>query len=202
MKIKVLFDGMDLSGKSTVAKAFAMQRPEFTLRRTFLCPDNPHVKTAFSRVEDSSSPLDISKLFIEAVTHDIESHPMLDEKIILDGPIMTRIPAHLMGRGEGAEERKVAEYYLNMLDSFPDPEEAFYLWANMKERVSRLKKRMDENPNAVTQADLLLFEDPVLFQSIEEMHRHIVNERFNPTVVDTSGVTEQEVLDFVNEKRC
>jgi len=197
MAIDLLIEGIDLSGKTTVAKHIFEKNMFYQLRANQLSSDSPFysfAKNIFSlnEMEHKYSDEAISYLYLAALTNDIDMYK--DDKIttIQVSTYATRSLAYHI-----ANNTRFVKEFKDLLVKFPDPKNTFYLYANMTEMYRRLHERQKQSPADVSTSDLILQNDPVLFEKTEKILRNIVLERFNAKIIDTTNRTAQETCDII-----
>lgn len=193
-KGKVLIEGMDLSGKTTIAECLkSMIKIEQIQCRTLIKNNHIHDFTVQqSKMGDMPRQL-ISELYKLAIKEDLCKYQLKDTGILLqDSYFALRSYAYEKDYGSST----IAEEMKKYLQMFPIPEFTFYLTASTEERIERNKKR--NKPMAYMEK--LLVNEPEKFERIEANLKEITLQLFDAEVIDTEGKTPMEIAKYISNK--
>jgi cytidylate kinase len=192
MAIDLLIDGLDLSGKTTMANNFAKASGiDYRINNNKLSRINP-IHDFAAKMSDSNLYHDavIGKLYLAGLMNDIYSYVDDGVPTIQDGTVATKSIAYHIVR----KTPFILDELQDLLKKYPNPKEAIYLYASIDERIKRLEKRKQLKPETVTRTDLLMTTDPKRFEHTERVLREISMDRFKSKFIDTTKISEQEVL--------
>jgi thymidylate kinase len=196
MAIEIYLEGSDLSGKSTIAESILeLSATSYKLQELHLSSCNQIYDFAMSLSHSNYSFDVLEYLFLSAVTNDIDNFDNDTTPILQCSAKVARTLSF-----HKAQETQFIEMIERQWARFPKPKNSFYVHASIEERRKRLVLRQQNSKAA--EEDLLVLENPELFQRAEEHLRAIVVERFDTMVIDTTGRTALEsaqlILDSLN----
>ena len=194
--INILIEGIDLAGKSTLARNLpgCIEELGFTVRqsRNSLSSNNPIAAIADNiRREPEAGTLETGALFLA-------SH-LWDARNFLPVPYGT---AHLQ---DSCWVRTLAHHTLQRTpdipavlrkaaNAFPKFDIAFFLTADISVRQERLHQRETEAPGSNDDGDRLVITDPQRFMKLDDQLRKLCNEFFPSKCIDTTTLSKDEVL--------
>ncbi|HTE57325.1 MAG TPA: hypothetical protein VK694_01160 [Verrucomicrobiae bacterium] len=186
-------EGMDLAGKTTVAASFARESSPWEVRRNALGPNNAIYHFADSlRRREAFDPEVLGVMYAAAILGDIRAFNKPEVNTIQESTILLRSLAIHRVRGTTGL-MKLLESYLPLHPQF---DASFVFTASVESRKARLNARLREAPWSSTE-DLLILTDPDLFMAMEHELITLSREWFNSTVIDTSNLSPEEVLESV-----
>lgn len=193
--MRILFEGLDLAGKSTVCRRFLQQAAgDWTIRRNALAIDNRvHALADELRKADALEDEALGWLYLAALRADIallatEGTP--PGNILQDSTILVRSLAHHITRGR----MKLVEQFCSLADSLPRFDRVFLCVADRDTRLKRLAKR---RKTELSPEDFLVRDDYDRFQRMEEVVTDFVTTQLGGIVIDTSGLEQEERLSMV-----
>lgn len=193
-KGKILIEGMDLSGKSTVIEILNSLIDESIVNRRTISEQSQifDFTVAQSKKGDLHPDL-INKLYTLAISDDLYNYKLKDNCIILQDSYFALKSYALM---KEKYPNTLAKEVYNLLQLFPKPELSFYLTASTEERIRRNEKR--NKPMAYMEK--LLISNPKEFEQIEENLRDITTNLFKAEIINTQNKTPEEIALYINNK--
>ena len=192
-------EGMDLAGKSTVAKCFAStSQINWVIQDKRLSKNNPVYDFAWNFGKKAAYDKDVlGFLYLAALLQDIKSFKH-GHHIIQDSTLLLRsLNYYMMVK----KNDYLVESFKRCIPNHPRPDVSFYLTADIETRRKRLKERINSNPEKLTSMDLLIQNDPKKFIQIDESLQALSIDTFNSKVINTSKMTSFEVVQYIR-KRC
>ena len=191
---KILFEGMDLSGKSTISKDVSLILNIEQIKQRTLSDQTAiyDFTVAQSKLGNLSQEL-ISKLYCLAVNEDLANYKVSKKGIILQDSYFA---LRSFALAQQNNDVLLARDLYDLLKLFPKPELSFYLTAPIEERIRRNLQR--NKPMAYMEKLLML--DPKKFENIEKHLKKSAIEIFNAEVIDTSIASHDEVSKYIGEK--
>lgn len=191
---KILIEGMDLSGKSTItADINSLTNIKRIKQRTLSDQTSIYDFTvAQSKLGYLSQEL-ISKLYCLAINEDLENYKITESGIVLQDSYFALRSYALACQNK---DFSLSDEIYSLLRKFPKPELSFYLTATTEERIKRNLNR--DKPMAYMEK--MLMSNPKKFEGIEECLRNGVIELFNAEVIDTSKISHNEVAEYISKK--
>ena len=189
-------EGMDLAGKTAAGRGLARRLGNCQVRNNSLCEFNPVFSLA-DRLRKNSELGDeaLGHLFVAALAADMELYQAPTVPTIQDSTILLRSLAFHRVNGT----RKVVESLEGWLPLHPRFAHSIVLTASLASRHERLKSRRLNAPEEVAADDLMIERDPQKFLGMESELIELSREHFGATVIDTSQLTEVQVVDRVVE---
>ena len=193
----VHIEGMDLSGKSTLVKNFvADSKQKWCIRNKILTDNNPIWNFANDLRKKGIYDEEVfNNLYFAAALADVSSYERKDENVIQDSIIALRSLSY----AKYLNNHRTADAFLELLKKHPKPTHSIYLYADIPTRNERLKKRISERPNEVTAGDRTITSNIQKFEEIEKLLRKFSIENFTSHVINTSKLSEYEVLNNAKE---
>lgn len=191
MRRLILLEGMDLAGKSTVARILAERLRaaglKVQLHRNSLCPDNPLARVAeWLRRDPDRDPLEAGALFLASHLWDLRHfHPPDCVRLQDSWWLRTLAFERLLGRPEMARLMEEA------LDRRLRFDAVVYLTASLAERQERLRARPRSDAGGHWVED-----NPDLFQRMDVELRRLCLRR-GAVEVDTSTLTPMAAADRI-----
>lgn len=192
----IYIEGMDLSGKTTLANNLRSSLSgEWTVQSNALTKDNHVWSLADTARKNQSLDEDIiGYLYSIAMMVDVRNFNLANySNLIQDSTVAIRSLAyHSILRTP-----TVLEQLKDSVSKIPAPDLTIYLLADMETRVARLRQREVDNPEEVAQDDLMVINNPGRFARMEGMLRRFTTEYFSPIIIDTSSMTKGDVCMLV-----
>ena len=193
-KGKILIEGMDLSGKTTIVKYVSgLVKVDAIQERTLSGSSEIFNFTVGQSKKGQLHPDLINKLYTLAISEDLYNYQPKEDSIILQDSYFALRSYALMKQ---KYPDTLAQDVYNLLKLFPKPELAFYLTASTEERIRRNLKR--NKPMAYMEK--LLMTDPTEFEKIERNLRYITTSLFDAEVIDTQGKGPNEIALYIGNK--
>ena len=187
-------EGMDLAGKSTIAKIIAQRSClDWNIYCKCLSKSNPILNLANDlggkNIYDDKI---YGYLFYVAVMADLNGFN-LEENTIQDSFLLLRsIVFH-----RNNNNYDLVKLFEGLVEEHPVPEFSFYLTASIEERQRRFNNRLNNNPKKVTRSDSLIFKDPITFAKMDCELMELSKKYFNSIVIDTSKMTREEIAEYI-----
>lgn len=193
-KGKILIEGMDLSGKTTIIKYLSEILGVDRIQERTLSDDCAiYDFTVAQSKKGKLHPDLINKLYTLAISEDLYNYKPNDNGIILQDSYFALRSYALMKQ---KYPDTLAEEVYKLLQLFPKPELAFYLTASTEERLRRNEKR--DKPMAYMEK--LLVSNPREFETIEKNLRDINASLFHAEIIDTQGKKPNEIALYIINK--
>ncbi|MBD3398555.1 hypothetical protein GF413_05795 [Candidatus Micrarchaeota archaeon] len=188
----ILFEGLDLAGKSTVCRRFAERFGEkWTIRSNSIIEHNPVFKTVNDlRKKGSLSPETLGNLFYSSLLLDLEWFEAPKTDTIQDSTIILRSLAYHTVN----ETPLLPDLFQSLLTRHPKFDFAFVCKASRETRLARLLIRRKEN---LGPEDFIVRDNYDKFMAMEECLVNHAIKTFNAHIIDTSDLEKEEGLDEV-----
>jgi len=197
--MRILIEGLDLAGKSTVCRRFVAQaRSSWVVRRNSLVEDNRVYALADElRRADALPDEPLGWLYLAALRADFaqlaKTQPDTHPNILQDSTILVRSVAH-----HGAQGRtKLAQQFIALVPELPRFDHAFVCVADRETRLRRLAKRRPEN---LGPDDFIVRDDFATFNRMQELVIDLVTTHLGGVVIDTSGLENEERLAMIFDR--
>jgi thymidylate kinase len=190
----ILFEGMDLSGKSTLLQ-LVKQTDIWSTQHIGLNQDKSIYATAnyINRYSKDWGPKEVGYLYLAALTIDINNFTWPDSPTLQDSCVLLRALAH-----HSAYKNNEIVKKLEMLsEAHPKFSKSFVLTVSPVERLRRLKERIATKSLQVNNSDFLIKNNPELFNKMNHAMIFYAKKYFNAEVVDTTSSTLENTLEFV-----
>lgn len=194
-KGKVLIEGMDLSGKSTISSLVKDKVLDIKKLQQRTLSDKTEIynfAVAQSKMGNLSDEL-ISNLYCLAVEEDLFNYKVSENGIILQDSYFA-LRSHALAKHN--KNLTLCDNLYRLLKVFPKPELAFYLTASTEERIRR--NAMRNKPMAYMER--LLMVNPNAFQDIENNLRDVTSDLFNIEVIDTQTSSPEDIASHIVQK--
>ncbi len=186
--MKLLFEGLDLAGKSTVTTMMHQRLGSgWELRKNSMVPVGTNtiydlaLRLRLARAIDN---VNLGFLYLAALRHDIElfeKEPVGQQAdIVQDSTIMLRSLAYHKASGN----HELVGLFESLLDRMPRYDILFLCTITHEERLRRLQLRRKEN---IGEEDLLVVKDPELFYQTESYLFEYARRHFHTVEIDTGG---------------
>lgn len=197
-------EGMDLAGKSSVAKAIKEKCGlDWQINNNRLCDKN-----IIYQFIDNIAKRDLfddeiyGNLYYTALLADLKKFE-LSSNIIQDSTILLRSINYHTELGN----TKLAKKFEELIEFHPVPTYSFYLTADINSRIDRLVKRMKLNQKEISKNDYLILQNPEKFEEADIRLFELSSRCFNSILIDTTNLTIEEVADYIIdycklEKKC
>lgn len=193
-KGKILIEGMDLSGKTTITKYLSeFMSIERIQTRTLSHDSAIYDFTVAQSKKGKLHPDLINKLYTLAIYEDLYNYKPKEDSIILQDSYFALRSYALMQR---KYPETLAKEVHKLLQLFPKPELAFYLTASTEERLRRNEKR--DKPMAYMEK--LLVSNPKEFDTIERNLRDITVSLFDAEIINTQDKKPNEIALYIGSK--
>lgn len=193
-KGKILIEGMDLSGKTTIIKYLSEILGVDRIQERTLSDDCAiYDFTVAQSKKGKLHPDLINKLYTLTISEDLYNYKPNDNGIILQDSYFGLRSYALMKQ---KYPNTLAKEVYKLLQLFPKPELAFYLTASTEERLRRNEKR--DKPMAYMEK--LLVSNPREFETIEKNLRDITTSLFNVEVINTQDKKPNEIALYIGSK--
>ncbi len=193
-KGKVLIEGMDLSGKTTIVDCLRhMMQVKYVQSRTLI--ENNYIHDfAVQQSKAGNLPRQlISELYKLAIMEDLCKYEMSEGKFVLqDSYFALRSYAYEKDYGSSKIANEIQDY----LQMFPKPEVTFYLTASMNERVKRNEKRNKK----MAYMEKLLITEPKKFEKIEQNLMNVTMQLFETEIINTEGKSPLEIAQYIKDR--
>lgn len=197
--MRILIEGLDLAGKSTVCRRFLEQaRGSWLLRRNSLVENNRVYALADElRRADALADEPLGWLYLAALRADLTelaaSPPDSDRDILQDSMILVRSVAHHAARGR----TELVRQFIDLVPELPRFDHAFVCVADRETRLRRLAKRRPEN---LGPDDFIVRDDFATFNRMQEQVIDLVTMHLGGMVIDTSGLENEERLAMIFDR--
>lgn len=193
-KGKILIEGMDLSGKTTITKYLSEILDVDRIQKRILSDDCAiYDFTVAQSKKGKLHPELINKLYTLAISEDLYNYKPKDNGIILQDSYFALRSYALMKQ---KYPDTLAKEVYKLLQLFPKPELAFYLTASTEERL----KRNDKRDKPMAYMEKLLVSNPREFETIEKNLRDITTSLFNVEIINTQDKKPNEIALYIGSK--
>lgn len=193
-KGKILIEGMDLSGKTTITKYLSEILDNAQIRQRTLSGESAIFDFTVAQSKKGKLHNDlINELYTLAISEDLYNYQPRENGIILQDSYFALRSYALM---KEKYPNSLAKEVYKLLQLFPKPELAFYLTASTEERIKRNEKR--DKPMAYMER--LLMSNPKEFDTIDKNLRDINVSLFGAKIIDTQYKTPQEIALYIKSK--
>lgn len=190
---RILFLGMDLSGKSHASfnTANILGRD---IRPNLLTIDRTIYNKAVNKMR-TENLTDKEKLYLFGTIYqnDLDNfkHSTKEQDILLvqDNLGIVRNISYFYYMGYEVED------LIRILKSYPQPEHCFYLTCSNEERIRRLEERTKNKTEDVYEK--LLRENPKIFFELDSISYNFYTNYFDCDFVNNTNMTEEETLQYV-----
>ncbi|MCF0124277.1 MAG: AAA family ATPase [Clostridia bacterium] len=193
-KGKILIEGMDLSGKTTITKYLSEILRINKIRERTLSDSCSIYDFTVAQSKKGTLHIDlINKLYTLAISEDLCNYKLENNGIILQDSYFALRSYALMKQ---KYPNTLAIEVYKLLQLFPKPELTFYLTATTEERIRRNQNR--NKPMAYMEK--LLLSNPEEFETIEKNLRDINISLFDAEIIDTQDKTPNEIALYIASK--
>lgn len=193
-KNKILIEGMDLSGKTTIIRYLSeILKIDKIQERTLSDSSAIYDFTVAQSKKGKLHPDLINKLYTLAISEDLYNYKPKDNGIILQDSYFALRSYALMKQ---KYPNTLAKEVYKLLQLFPKPELGFYLTASTEERLRRNEQR--DKPMAYMEK--LLVSNPREFETIEKNLRDITTSLFEVEVINTQCKKPNEIALYIGSK--
>ena len=192
-KGKILIEGMDLSGKTTITKYLSAILNVNKIQKRTLSEDCAIYDFTVAQSKKGKLHIDlINKLYTLAISEDLYNYKPNDNGIILQDSYFALRSYALMKQ---KYPDTLAKEVYKLLQLFSKPGLAFYLTASTEEILRRKEKR--DKPMAYVEK--LLVSNPREFEAIEKNLRDITTSLFDVEVINTEGKKLNEIALYIRK---
>ncbi len=194
-KGKILIEGMDLSGKTTIVERLNSIMDSSIVNRRTISEKSQIYDFTVAQSKQGKLHIDlINKLYTLAISEDLYNYePNKNNNIILQDSYFALRSYALMKQ---KYPNTLATEVYKLLQLFPKPELTFYLTASTEERIRRNEKR--EKPMAYMEK--LLISNPSEFEIIENNLKNITTSLFDAEVINTQDKKPNEIALYIASK--
>lgn len=193
-KGKILIEGMDLSGKTTITRYLSEILEIDKIQERTLSDSSAIYDFTVAQSKKGELHQDlINRLYTLAISEDLYKYKPRDNCIILQDSYFALRSYALM---KEKYPNTLAKEVYKLLQLFPKPELSFYLTASTEERLRRNKQR--DKPMAYMEK--LLVSNPTEFEAIEKNLRDITTSLFGVEVINTDGKKPNEIALYIARK--
>lgn len=188
-------EGMDLSGKSTAAKNFANTSEIYwKINDKRLTESNLIYDFAWDLgKKDGHNSVILGHLYLISLMEDLKNF-RLKTSVIQDSTLLLRSLNYYKTVKVNDE---LSQAFAKLIPEHPVPNKSFYLTANIDSRRQRLEKIIKKMPKKLTSMDMMIIKDPCRFMQIDESLKNLSLEIFNSQIIDTSKMSEIEVVECI-----
>lgn len=187
-------EGMDLAGKSTIAKMIAEKSDtDWIIYNNCLSQNNCihefEREVRFKKIYDDEI---YGYLHYVSLLADIKAFN-LTENVIQDSMLLLRsINYH-----NEKNNNDLVQLFKELVPMHPIPNMSVYLTASIDSRQRRLLKRIESNSKQLTKNDALILNNPDQFEKRDRGLMELSQTYFNSIVLDTTNMTEMETADYI-----
>lgn len=193
-KGKILIEGMDLSGKTTITRYLSEILEIDKIQERTLSDSSAIYDFTVAQSKKGELHQDlINRLYTLAISEDLYNYKPRDNCIVLQDSYFALRSYALM---KEKYSNTLAKEVYKLLQLFPKPELGFYLTASTEERLRRNKQR--DKPMAYMEK--LLVSNPTEFEAIEKNLRDITTSLFGVEVINTDGKKPNEIALYIGSK--
>ncbi len=193
-KGKILIEGMDLSGKTTITKYLSEILDIDKIQQRTLSDSSAIYDFTVAQSKKGQLHTDlINKLYTLAISEDLYNYKPKEDSIILQDSYFA-LRSYALMRQKYPDT--LANDVYKLLQLFPKPELAFYLTASTEERIKRNEKR--DKPMAYMEK--LLMSNPKEFEAIEKNLRDITTSLFDAEIINTQDKKPNEIALYIGNK--
>ena len=193
-KGKILIEGMDLSGKTTITRYLSGILEIDKIQERTLSDSSAIYDFTVAQSKKGELHQDlINRLYTLAISEDLYNYKPRDNCIVLQDSYFALRSYALM---KEKYPNTLAKEVYKLLQLFPKPEQGFYLTASTEERLRRNKQR--DKPMAYMEK--LLVSNPTEFEAIEKNLRDITTSLFGVEVINTDGKNPNEIALYIGRK--
>ena len=193
-KGKILIEGMDLSGKTTITRYLSGILEIDKIQERTLSDSSAIYDFTVAQSKKGELHQDlINRLYTLAISEDLYNYKPRDNCIVLQDSYFALRSYALM---KEKYPNTLAKEVYKLLQLFPKPELGFYLTASTEERLRRNKQR--DKPMAYMEK--LLVSNPTEFEAIEKNLRDITTSLFGVEVINTDGKKPNEIALYIGSK--
>ena len=193
-KGKILIEGMDLSGKTTITRYLSGILEIDKIQERTLSDSSAIYDFTVAQSKKGELHQDlINRLYTLAISEDLYNYKPRDNCIVLQDSYFALRSYALM---KEKYPNTLAKEVYKLLQLFPKPELGFYLTASTEERLRRNKQR--DKPMAYMEK--LLVSNPTEFEAIEKNLRDITTSLFGVEVINTDGKKPNEIALYIGRK--
>ena len=193
-KGKILIEGMDLSGKTTITKYLSEILDIDKIQQRTLSDSSAIYDFTVAQSKKGQLHTDlINKLYTLAISEDLYNYKPKEDSIILQDSYFA-LRSYALMRQKYPDT--LAKEVYKLLQLFPKPELTFYLTASTEERLRRNEKR--DKPMAYMEK--LLMSNPKEFEAIEKNLRDITTSLFDAEIINTQDKKPNEIALYIGNK--
>ena len=189
------FEGLDLAGKTATAeRLMELIKGDWNMRHATLLndiKDNPILMLAHSmNIQDAHDAEILGNLYAAAIEFDLSNFKRPETNTIQDSLILIRTLAHHTVNGTP----RISQILQDIYPRHPQFDSSFIFTANIEQRLKRLEQRQRNNPESVTNDDLLIKTNPEKFLAREACLIDFSKQLFHSVLIDTSNLNKDEVV--------
>ena len=190
---RIVFLGMDLSGKSRAAQNTASTLGKI-VRSNLLTADKTIYIEAVNKMK-TGNLTDQEKLYLFSTIyqHDLDVFKDSEEEqtisLVQDNFGIVRNISYFDYNGYDVNA------LITILKSYSKPTHSFYLTCSKKERLKRLEGRSKDKPEDVYER--LLREHPKAFFEMDKIAKELYSHYFDCDLIDNTNINEEETTEYV-----
>ncbi|MDR2571005.1 MAG: NUDIX domain-containing protein [Oscillospiraceae bacterium] len=195
MPYLLYLEGMDLSGKTTVATRFAKtSNLNWNVNQGKLSQTNLIYDLGYELGKNGMYDSEIlGYVYLAALLSDIRNFK-LNKNTIQDSFLLLKSLNYYIINGND----KMAQNFHNLILKHPKCDKSFYLTADIVSRRQRLELRIKYNPNEKLSAnDLLIINNPNKFEQMDKSLMELSIKYFDSQIIDTSQTDVDEVVEIL-----
>lgn len=190
-------EGMDLAGKSSIAKIIKEKSLlNWQMNNNHLSDKNEIYSFIDKVAKDKLYDDEIyGYLYYIALLTDLKKFK-IEDNIIQDSTILLRSINYHLENGN----YKLAKMFTELIKLHPFPTYSIYLTASIDARLSRLAKRIENNPEKVSKNDSMVINNKEKFIEMDNNLFSLSHKYFDSILVDTTNLTLEEAADYIIDK--
>lgn len=193
-KGKILIEGMDLSGKTTITKYLSEILKFDKIQERTLSDDTAIYDFTVAQSKKGKLHQDlINKLYTLAISEDLYNYNPNENSLILQDSYFALKSYALMKQ---KYPHTLAKEVYTLLQLFPKPELTFYLTVSTEERIRRNERRK----KTMAYMEKLLISNPKEFETIEKNLRNITTSLFDAEIINTENKKPNEIALYIGNK--
>lgn len=190
----ILFEGLDLVGKSTLCRNIVnSDLKSFIYRKGLYSSENAlYRETVAKSKQGVYSEETIAWMYIAAAKHELDllrqGQCFSEDKIIIQDSFFVN---RMMGVHSVTNRKLLLEEIKEILKEFETPQLAFYIYSDLPVRRERFEERKAFKKPAF--GDKLVFEDESLAKQRENNYQQFITSTYDATVIDNTKANIEEL---------
>lgn len=187
-------EGVDLSGKTSVSKAFVERQSEEWRIRAGILTDTPNpLRDLADQLSENGVYANdtVGLAYASALKADLDTFKQPEINTVQESTILLRSLAyHAMN-----ENKNILRIFEEIALQHPKFDRSFMLTASKKARLARLAQRTHN-----TNHDLLIVRDPERFFRMEGYIKEYSEALFETDIIDTTNLSIDEVAEYIHQE--